>query len=343
MNPRLRVLGGVSLTRGEQPLAGRAAQRRNLALLAVLAVHTERAGGIAEKVATLLWPDADEVSAGNNLKQALHVLRRELGAAAVIGTTILQLGADIVTTDVVEFERAIGKGDLEAAVECYGGVLLDGFHPGDPADEYEPWVDGSALAWLDSIERRSSRLRAARPRPATMACRSAGGAHLADVDPLDGVSAANVISALRHSGDQAGALRAYQAHQASLARDGMPVSPVVDRALAEPLPVSEERVLPRGPSAVDAGATPFESSSTPSFDGAPRASPSRRRPAVAAIAVGIFAVAIVSPWPRLAVPIRTGWPSPRWWGPTPRQTNESISWRTQSHAACRRPELPRRR
>src|SRR5215467_14521579 len=102
MKLRLKVLGGVSLTRDDQPIAGGAAQRRNLALLAILAVHAER-GITREKVGTLLWPDVDEVSTRNNLKQALHVLRRDLGAEAVIGTGVLQLGINVVSADVVEF------------------------------------------------------------------------------------------------------------------------------------------------------------------------------------------------------------------------------------------------
>jgi DNA-binding SARP family transcriptional activator len=195
MTLRLKVLGGVSLTRDGYQVVGGAAQRRSLALLAVLAVHAER-GITREKVAALLWPDSDESSARNNLKQALHVLRRELGAEAILGTTVLQLGRQAVAADVVEFEMALDRGDLEAAVACYHGPLLDGFHPGSPAAEFEPWVDGHrarlARQFREALEQLAGRATAgADHRTALRWWR-----RLSDLDPLDTTYARGVTRAL---------------------------------------------------------------------------------------------------------------------------------------------------
>src|SRR5262245_23456724 len=126
---RLTVLGGASLTRSGSAMTGVASQRRSLALLAVLAVNEGR-GISREKLTALLWPDADDESARNRLKQAIHVVRRELGADAVLGVNELRFGSSVVSCDLIDFERCLAAGELEAATAMYAGPFLDGFHAG---------------------------------------------------------------------------------------------------------------------------------------------------------------------------------------------------------------------
>ena len=61
----LKVLGGASIWRDGRPVAGAAAQRRNLALLAALAVAGEQ-GVPREKLSALLWPERDDENARNS-------------------------------------------------------------------------------------------------------------------------------------------------------------------------------------------------------------------------------------------------------------------------------------
>ena len=68
----------------------------------------------------------------------------------------LRLNPDRVWSDVREFETARQAGDLERAVELYGGPFLDGFFLTD-AQEFERWVEneraGFAQAWDSSTGR----------------------------------------------------------------------------------------------------------------------------------------------------------------------------------------------
>jgi hypothetical protein len=87
---QLRTLGGLALQRDGTLLDQVNAQRKALALLAVLAAAG--ASGLGrEKVMLLLWPESDAGRARGALKQMLHILRRQLGSPdAILGTTELR-------------------------------------------------------------------------------------------------------------------------------------------------------------------------------------------------------------------------------------------------------------
>ena len=75
---RLKTFGGLSLEGDLGPLAGAAAQRRRLCVLAILAASG--AGGVTrDKLIGLLWPDVDEARARAALSQALYALKRDAG------------------------------------------------------------------------------------------------------------------------------------------------------------------------------------------------------------------------------------------------------------------------
>ena len=75
-----------------------------------------------------LWPDTEEERARRGLNQALYALRQDLGSDDVfIGSRDLRLNPELVSSDVVEFEQALGRGKLEEATARYTGPFLDGF------------------------------------------------------------------------------------------------------------------------------------------------------------------------------------------------------------------------
>jgi DNA-binding SARP family transcriptional activator/TolB-like protein/tetratricopeptide (TPR) repeat protein len=136
---RLRTLGGLALEseRGDSsaPLG-----QRPLAVLAMLAASSER-GIRREKVIAMLWPESDEERARNSLSQALTAVRRLAGADAIVaGTVELQLNADVVSSDVRDFEAAVGLADFRSAVSLYGGSFLDGVHVRS-APGFDEWVE----------------------------------------------------------------------------------------------------------------------------------------------------------------------------------------------------------
>src|SRR5687768_10081905 len=138
----LRLLGGVSLLCGNRTaLIGPAAQRHRLALLALLASSRGRPQS-RDKLVAWLWPERDVEHARNLLNQGVHALRRAMGDAAIVSThDELRLDPATVACDVVAYEDAIAAGELERAIDLYGGPFMDGFHL-PSASEFEHWADG---------------------------------------------------------------------------------------------------------------------------------------------------------------------------------------------------------
>ena len=136
----LRLLGVIGLEGPSGPVSGRAAQRRRLALLALLGAAGDR-GWTRDKLVGLLWPDASDDQARHLLSDSLYVIRQALGEDSVINSgELLRLNPEQVWTDVGAFEAAIKNGDLSEAEELYRGPFLDGFYVGD-ALELEHWVE----------------------------------------------------------------------------------------------------------------------------------------------------------------------------------------------------------
>src|SRR5688572_24023627 len=138
---RLRTFGGLVIERDGAVLDQLTAQRKALAVLAVLAAAP--ASGInRDKLLALFWPESDMERARGALKQILHVLRRELGDV-IAGGPQLRLDPAHIESDVGLFRQAIAADDQDAAIRHYTGTFLDGVHLDDAA-EFERWVDDEA-------------------------------------------------------------------------------------------------------------------------------------------------------------------------------------------------------
>src|SRR5262249_20311663 len=136
----LKLLGGTSLEGDQGSLTGRAVQRHRLALLALLGASHPR-GLTRDKLMTWLWPERDAERARGLLNQAIHVVRRTLGAEAILSAgDELRLNPQVVSCDLIAFEEAVAAGDLERAAALYAGPFLDGFFLGDSAD-FEEWSE----------------------------------------------------------------------------------------------------------------------------------------------------------------------------------------------------------
>jgi len=150
---RVKLLGGMDLRLGEQPLPALDSVRVE-SLLAYLLLHRE-APQLRQRVAFLLWPESTEAQARTNLRKVLYGLRRALPQAdrfIEVGPRTLQWRADAsLWLGVEEFERALADGRLEDAVEAYGGGLLEG--------SYDDWLveERERLARLTSGRSTGSR------------------------------------------------------------------------------------------------------------------------------------------------------------------------------------------
>src|SRR6476469_603974 len=137
----LRLLGSAVLDGPDGPVAGRAALRQRLALLALLAVEHPRPLSRDSLVASL-WPESDAGDARHHLRDSLYLLRSALGDDSVLSTgDDLRLNPARLTCDLWECEAALARADPEGAVGVYHGPFLNGFHLSD-AEGFEHWADG---------------------------------------------------------------------------------------------------------------------------------------------------------------------------------------------------------
>lgn len=226
---RLKTFGGLALTRDGTPVEGAGAQRRRLALLALLAAAGDR-GLSREKILGLLWPESDLERARKSLAQAVYALRRELGSEdLIVGVTELRLGWEGFTSDLAEFRSALADNDSANAVALYEGPFLDGVYI-DEAPEFERWAETErgALAhdYVVAVE------ELAREADQKGSHREAVGwwRKLANADPLNSKVALGLMQALKATGDRGGALQHYRVFE-MLLRQELDLPP--DRALTQ--------------------------------------------------------------------------------------------------------------
>jgi len=208
---RLITLGGLALTRDGAPYAGAAAQRRRMAILAVLAV-SGRTGASRDKLLAYFWPDSGEDQARHALNQALFQVRQALGPDSITSaSTSLALNPAVVTSDVAEFEQASADRALERAAALYQGPFLDGFFLSD-APDFERWVATTrsrlARTWGSIVDSLATSAAVRHDRTAVVRWRQ----QLANAEPLNAHSVIALVEAHVAAGDRAAALRAVTAH-----------------------------------------------------------------------------------------------------------------------------------
>ena len=222
----LRLLGGLSLESPEGPIAGRAAQRRQLALLAILGTTGDK-GCSRDKLIGYLWPDSPGAQARHILADAVYLLRRALGEDSVLASAdFLRLNPEIVWTDVRGFEQALATEDLSAAVDAYEGPFLDGFYL-TGAREFEHWVDIQRQRLARSIEKTIETLaeqsEEARDYPGAVDW----WGRLAALDPYNSRVAIRLMEGLAAIGDPANAIQQAEEH-AMLLKSEMGMEPPAD-------------------------------------------------------------------------------------------------------------------
>ncbi len=279
----LKLFGAVVLEDEGRPLGGPAVQRHRLAVLATLAASPQRVLG-RDKLMAWLWPERDAESSRRLLNQAIHVLRRELTAEAILSMgEELQLNHAVVSCDVIEFQAALAAGDLDQAARLYAGPFLDGFFLHD-APEFERWVEREreklAGAYLGVLEGRAEKAEADGDwRTAVERWKE-----VVAQDPYDSRTVFRLMQASEASGNRAGALTFAKAHE-ELLRHELDIEPALDvRSYAEQL-----RATPPAPPAVPRsrqppGAPPEDLAQRPAVVPGPTRQPSAPGWAVAGIA-----------------------------------------------------------
>lgn len=207
-----RILGAIDLRNDDgAEVRSVLAQPRRVALLAYLALRSAQEVERRDSLLGVFWPESDATRARGALRNAVHFLRRSLGADAIESRTgdELRVDPDRVRCDAVEFLRLLEEGRREEALELYRGDLLEGFFiSGAPG--FERWLDA---------ERRSLRRRAAEAADALVEVAEAEGRvglaaqharRAVTISPEDERAARRLISLLWRTGDRTGALQAYE-------------------------------------------------------------------------------------------------------------------------------------
>jgi len=209
---QLTTFGGLSVRLDGTPITGAITQRRQLALLALLAVAREE-GMSREKLLAYLWPEKEANRARHNLNQLVYFQRRHAGQEGFFeGRKTLRLNPTAVTADVWLFEDALADGAPDRAVQAYRGPFLDGFFLPEAA-EFE--------AWVEQQRRRFGRRCAEALEGLARTALASGGLAEAvgwlrrsqEIDSLDARTAVSLAEALVRSGDRPAALRALRWHR----------------------------------------------------------------------------------------------------------------------------------
>jgi TolB-like protein len=215
---RFRTLGGAAVEGQTGPIGGAAAQRKSLALLALLALAGDR-GISRDKLLAYLWPETDPDRAGHRLTQALYALRRDLRLDALfLGSAELRLNAELMGSDVAEFVAARHAGQLERAVALYGGPFLDGFFLGG-APEFERWVDNERAGLARDYAEALETLAAEAVARGDLGHAAEWWRRLADHDPLSSRATVHLMSALAAAGRRADAIVRASAYQELIQRE----------------------------------------------------------------------------------------------------------------------------
>jgi TolB-like protein/DNA-binding SARP family transcriptional activator len=223
-----------------------------------------------DRILAYIWPEVELEKASHRLTQVLYALRRELNADDLcLGSCELRLNPDRVTCDVWEFETARQAGDLERAVELYGGPFLTGFFLTD-APEFERLVENERTGFAQQVVEALE----------TLAAKStAAGDHhraawwwqrLAEHDPLSSRVTIHLMTALATAGDRAEALERARHYQGLLERELQAAPNPAVMALADQLRGGPPAGLlvpgPRASRALLIGVLPFSNLSPVSVD-----------------------------------------------------------------------------
>jgi len=230
---RLRVFGGIVVERGGAPVAETAELHKALALLALVAASRDR-GISRDQLTAFLWPESQSAQARAALSQTLYTLRKQLGEPTLfVGARTLRLNPSAIGSDLRDFEQALERDDLEAAVELYSGVFLQGLFVPNAA-ELERWIESQRAdlaqqraAAIESLARRASE----RGDHATAV---RWWRRLTATEPGNSRAVAALVAALAAAGDRAGALQAAQSHEAFLRSEfDAPPDPAVSALVNE--------------------------------------------------------------------------------------------------------------
>jgi len=226
--PRLITLGRFELTDDSPHGEPMSIQPKRLALLAYLAVVPlgESSKHRRDTLVGLFWPELAQDDARRALRNALHHLRKSVGADAVITRTDeeISLDLDIVHSDQSEFELAVAERRYSDALRLYRGDFLDGVFIPDVSSRFEDWIDRTRVRMRNRAVEAARCVLSAAESEGRSADALAAAFRAFELAPEDEAVLRQLLSLLHRSGDKTGALRAYDTFARRL-KDEIGVTP----------------------------------------------------------------------------------------------------------------------
>lgn len=223
----LQVLGSFHV-RDASGCEIRIASRKGRALLAYLALRPGETHG-RDRLANLLWEDADEELARTSLRQALAALRKSLPVSAqgalLADAESVGIDPSLLASDIQAFRQSLLAGtrtSLQEAINHYRGDLLDGFDARSTA--FDEWLSGERSSLRKQVSEALHRLT-----ELCMAAEDNDGAltacmRLVSLEPLNETAHRRIMELQARRNAYAEALRQYRVCRDVLRRE-LDVSP----------------------------------------------------------------------------------------------------------------------
>jgi DNA-binding SARP family transcriptional activator/Tfp pilus assembly protein PilF len=223
---RLRTLGALDLRgAGGEELRTVLAQPRRIALLAYLALAAPRGAHRRDKILAMFWPELATDRARNALGQAVHFLRRSIGADAIVNRNGDGLSIDWsgFWCDAAAFDDAIEANRIPEAIALYRGDLLEGFHI-DDAPDFERWLDAERVRLAERYTEAVEILATERENAKDFHGAAAHWRLLLAREPFSSRLTLRLMRALKAAGDPAEAIMQAQQHE-RLLREEFGIAP----------------------------------------------------------------------------------------------------------------------
>lgn len=184
---------------------------KRLALLAYLTIGSPSGARRRDSLLSIFWPELDTEHARRALRQALYVVRHELGDGAVKtrGAEEILIDPEVFWSDTGAFADAYEVGDFATALELYRGDLLVGFHVPEAAD-FERWLEDQR-GRFKSLAAKAARQLSERSAAEGDLDGAIDAAHRScELSPYDEDALRHFLKLLDQHGDRGDAMRAYE-------------------------------------------------------------------------------------------------------------------------------------
>lgn len=215
----LSTLGGIGLT-GEDGLEhdGLLRQPKRLALLCYLASPAPGTWHRRDAILAAFWPEFESGKARTALRNALYVIRQELGADILLtrGDEEVSVNPAALASDLTALQEAITGDDFPSVVRLYRGEFLAGLFVNE-AQGFEHWLDGERLRLRTLVSKAGARHSLQLEAGGNLAGAIEVQRWLSNTDPDDEASARRLITLYDLAGDRGQALAAFERLQSHFA------------------------------------------------------------------------------------------------------------------------------